>query len=106
MLRQSKEGRNKVQPIAKQRTQVSSFNEQHLFRYTLILHTFLENTKAMRKEQTKKWRMLIFGDQVKRSGGGEASTLDNDKDGIQLIKEMKMKQRLRKMSTINNQQLD
>lgn len=76
------------------------------FRYILILHTLLENTKAMRKEQTKKWRMLIFGDQVKRSGGGEASTLDNDKDGIQLIKEMKMKQRLRKMSTINNQQLD
>ena len=51
-------------------------------------------------------RLSIFLPIKERSGGGEASTSDNDKDGIHQIKEMKMKQRLRKMSTINKQQLD
>lgn len=76
----------------------------------------LENAKAMRKEQTKKCRRLIFGDQVKKKslrtlrgmlgGSGETSNLDNAKDDIQQIKEMRMKQRERKKSTINIQQID
>ena len=89
--------------------------DKHLF---INLHTLLENAKEMRKEQTKRCRKLIFGDrdqERKKSlkklrgmlgGSGETRTLDNAKDSIQLIKEMRMKQRERKKSTINNQQHD
>ena len=69
------------------------------------MHTLLENAMAMRKEQTKKCRKLIFGHQVKRSGRGETNSLDNDKDGIQLIKAIRMKQRERKKSKINTNNL-
>ena len=72
----------------------------------------------MRKEQTKRCRRLIFGDrdqERKKSlkklrgmlgGSGETGTLNNANDRIQLIKEMRTKQRERKKSTINNQQPD
>ena len=78
----------------------------------------LENAKEMRKEQTKRCRKLIFGDrdqERKKSlkklrgmlgGSGETGTLNNANDRIQLIKEMRTKQRERKKSTINIQQLD
>ena len=78
----------------------------------------LENAKEMRKEQTKRCRKLIFGDrdqERKKSlkklrgmlgGSGETGTLNNANDRIQLIKEMRTKQRERKKSTINNQQPD
>ena len=88
---------------------------KHLF---INLHTLLENAKEMRKERTERCRRLIFGDQGRKKseslrklrgmlgGSGETSNLDNAKDGIQLIKEMRMKQRERKKSTFNNQQVD
>ena len=78
----------------------------------------IENAKEMRKEQTKRCRKLIFGDRDqgrKKSlkklrgmlgGSGETGTLNNANDRIQLIKEMRTKQRERKKSTINNQQPD
>ena len=81
-------------------------------------HTLIENAKEMRKEQTKRCRKLIFGDrdqERKKSlkklrgmlgGSGETGTLNNANDRIQLIKEMRTKQRERKKSTINIQQLD
>ena len=74
----------------------------------------------MRREQTERCRKLIFGDRDQGrkeslrklrgmlGGSGETGNLDNGKDDIQLIKEMRMKQRERKKSTVNfnNQQLD
>ena len=88
---------------------------KHLF---INLHTLLENAKEMRKEQTKRCRKLIFGyrDQGRKEslrklrgmlgGSGETGTLNNANDRIQRIKEMRTKQRERKKSTFNNQQLD